>query len=501
MLKEVTINDIGPIADFHFTMEQGKITRLLGRNGLGKTRGLDAIETLTSGQTKGTVEHRDGAARGVVQAFGATLRVAKSPRYGGELEVQSLEGRFSVVDLVDPKLKDRGAADAKRIKALVQLTGAEANPALFHKLVPGGEKEFNQLVSTNATSATDLVLMAARIKSDLEARARVVEDDAKKEVTRAESARAAAETVDLTATDDSNKLAEDLELASAEEARLKAERRAALDAKAQSQEAQRALADAETNYQGMTVAFAEVQAQAAARGRTDADQAVRAAEAALLRAQQAQSEAVLLHNVAIKEHQAAREHDEMIQKWRAAVVAGDVTQGVTDEQLAEATADVVAAREALEQGTLVREAKRRVAEAALHAKQAATLRTKADHLRDAARGTDDVLSEVVGRLNCPLKVQDARLVTLTDRGIELFSDLSRGEQWTIVINIAIEAVGDGGIIVIDQEGFEGLDVYNRALIANLVKDKAVYVLTAEATGDLELTADSYEPQAEAASAA
>ena len=110
-----------------------------GRNGVGKTKTLEAIDALVSG--RGKVSVKDGALRGEVQGLGVKLTVARSTRRSGELEVVSLEGRLSVADLIDPGLVSPEAADAKRIKALVQLSGQKPDMALFHGLV-GGQDEF-----------------------------------------------------------------------------------------------------------------------------------------------------------------------------------------------------------------------------------------------------------------------------------------------------------------------------------------------------------------------
>jgi hypothetical protein len=91
---------------------------------------------------------------------------------------------------------------------------------------------------------------------------------------------------------------------------------------------------------------------------------------------------------------------------------------------------------------------------------------EAKELREKARQTDEVLSEIVAEIPaCPLRVIDGRLVTNTKRGATFYSDLSAGERWRIALDIAIQAVGTGGLLVIPQEAWEGLDPYaNRAAI-------------------------------------
>ena len=109
---------------------------------------------------------------------------------------------------------------------------------------------------------------------------------------------------------------------------------------------------------------------------------------------------------------------------------------------------------------------------------------EAKDLREKAKQTDEVLSEIVGEIpSCPLRVIDGRLVTDTERGATFYSDLSAGERWRIALDIAIQAVGTGGLLVIPQEAWEGLDPANRAAIDAQAKGAQVVVLTAECSAD------------------
>ena len=122
-----TLKNIGPLETLTFPIpEAGGVVVFHGRNGSGKSTALRAIDTTVSG--KGKVSVRDGTLKGEIDAFGVRVSLARSIRRTGEAEVVSLEGRFSVADLVDPGMKDPDAADAKRIKALVQLSGARPTP-------------------------------------------------------------------------------------------------------------------------------------------------------------------------------------------------------------------------------------------------------------------------------------------------------------------------------------------------------------------------------------
>jgi energy-coupling factor transporter ATP-binding protein EcfA2 len=478
-MQEVVIRDIGPITEFRVPLpEGGGVVEFIGPNGSGKSRGLQAVNALVTGNTAG-IEHRDGVVAGEVQGFNATLKVARrATRAAAEIEVTSLEGRFSVLDLVDPKIKSPEAADAKRIKALVQLTGTTgADPSLFYPLL-GGQQAFLELVKTKTLATDDLVTLASRIKRDLEDEARNVEEEAQKASIAADSDRQASLGVDMNAADDAGKLAEDLELAISEEATLKQQARSALEAQYRAEQAGQALQTAEANYKGIGVGLAQANTQIAAQGVSDAQARVDELQRQLAQANTALFEAQTKHEKALTEQQSAETHEATMARWREQL-ANELPPTVSDEQLAAAADDVRVAREAMLLGQTVRDAKARVAQADVHAQRAAQLRTHADRLRKAAQGTDSVLSDVVGKLGCPLSVSHGRLVTPTDRSdTELFSDLSRGEQWMLALSIAIDAVGQGGALVIDQEGWEGIDPEHQALIANRMKGSGAWLFTA-----------------------
>jgi energy-coupling factor transporter ATP-binding protein EcfA2 len=477
-VREISIRDIGPIEHLRLPIpEEGGVVVLRGRNGLGKSTALRAIDTAVSG--RGRIEHRDGAVAGVVEACGITVKAMRNQTRTGELEVASLEGRFSIADLVDPKLKEPGAADAKRIKALVQLTGQRADPSLFYELV-GGQRIFQELVSLKAIEAEDLVQMAGQVKRDLETKARDLKEEAAKVNISAETSRRAAEGINTTLSDDAQKLADDHRIAVAELERLKAVRNAAIVAESKLATARESLSSVERNYSGATVKQAHDQADDCKRACDETAAVLARAEEAVRIAREEHARNQLKLQNAIETLKTAEAHETAMAQWRADLGIIVPENTVSDEDIANAEADVAAALEAIETGIKVREAKKRLKEAADFDQKAADLRTKSDALYAAAQGTDTVLSEVVQRLGCPLRVSHGRLVTTTDRSeSELFAELSRGEQWKIALDIAIEAVGRNGVLVVDQEGWEGIDPVNQRLIHNHLVGTGVVLFTAQ----------------------
>lgn len=487
--RTITIKDNGPVENLVLQAPKGKVVLLLGHNGAGKSTVLDAVQNLTTG--RGNVTVRDGAQRGEISGFETVLRVSRRISRMGkaldELEISSLEGRFDVSTLVNPGIKAPDAADAQRIKALVQLSGTLADPALFYHLV-GGQEQFNHYVAAASVETDDLVLMAARIKRDLEKHARDAADKAEKETAAAAAARLVAKDVDLEAPCDSEALQDDLEFAIAEQTRLITEANSINHTLQNAATARQQLEATHSSHHGPTLEEANA---------TEADE--RAAleraqrEVARLRMELAAAEhevqqAGLRHQNAVNAVDAARRYAETIAGWRLAIESAADVQPIAAELLEAAAADVTAARQALELGALVRQAKDSTARASEHMTRAAELRSVSDTLREAGKATDDVLSDVVQKLGCPLRVVAGRLVTTTKRGETYFGELSDGERWKLALDIAIEAVGPNGVLTVQQHAWQDLDPTNKQLIVDRVAETDCTLFTAQCD-DGELRAE------------
>lgn len=130
-MKNIEIKNIGPIASVTIPVpEEGGVVVLTGRNGSGKSHALEAVSAATTG--KGKPPLKDMAKSGSVSVPGVTMTVARSVRRQGELQVETLDGRLSIADLVDPGVVDPERADARRIKALVGLSKADISEGDLH---------------------------------------------------------------------------------------------------------------------------------------------------------------------------------------------------------------------------------------------------------------------------------------------------------------------------------------------------------------------------------
>lgn len=494
-MQTIEITDIGPVKHVSIPVpEEGGIVILRARNGRGKTKTLEAVESAITG--RGKIDVRDGSLRGEVEAFGVAIKVGRSTRRTGELEVTSLDGRLSVAELVDPGLKSDEAADAKRVKALVQLTGVKPAADLFYPLI-GDRSDFEKLVGTNALESDDLVVMADRIKRDLESAARKEESQVEHAEGRARGCREAAAGIDVNAESDAAKLQSDLESAIQLESRLRAELSAFEKASKAAKLASDQLEDAEASYGGPPLVDAKDKEAKAKQRQEDTTRAVREAEEALARAQSADGHARLEYSQAIQSRKTAEQHEAMVKQWRDQIAAA-IPAKPSEDHIARASKMVLSTRQAVEAGALIRKARLDLMAADQHAETAKEHAAKAAKLREAAKGTDEVLSSVVAKTGCPLRVEAGRLVLDTKRGATYFAELSHGERWKMALDIAIDAVGPKGVLTIPQEAFESLDPTNRRLIADHVRGTGVVILTAEASDDEELTAELFEPEGAAA---
>lgn len=492
--RTIELENIGPVE--HLTLPvpaQGGVVVIRGRNGRGKTKTLDAVQSLATG--KGKLEPRDGTLAGRVEGFGATIKVGRSTRRTGELEVVSLEGRLSIADLVDPGMVDPGAADNARIKALVQLTGTKANPALFYDLVENGREEFDALVPENPTD--DLIVLASHVKRKIEAAARTEEHAAENADSLARAHREQFAEVDLTAPHDVTALQQRLQEATLAQDRLVNLAKTSRDAHDRAIDAETAIREAREQYSGPTIEAATEavkHAQAAANARRDemvaARDALAAAQKAFEHAETAYVRADSEVSASLAVKQAAESHESTLAKWKEQASAA-LPNLIGQAELTDAQRAVDDARAAIEQGIKVA--------AAIHAKAkhedaretAKQHRKRAESLREAASGVDGVLSEVVTKAGVPLLIKDGRLICETKRGETFFADLSMGERWKIALDIAIECVGEHGLITLPQEAWEALDPINRGEIAKHVEGRGVVVLTAEASDNEELEAEVY----------
>lgn len=468
MIRNITIQNVGPIEQLRLPLPDAGVVVLHGRNGSGKSHALAAVDSLVSG--RGRPPCRDGAAQAVIDGLGARLTIGRGQRRTGEAEVVTLEGRMDISQLVQPPIKDEESADRTRIKALIQLAGAVADHTKFESILPANTR-LGELVPPE-DQPDDPVLLAGKVKRALEAEARRWERKAED---------AAAQAAGLAAQWPAQPTAVDRAKAETElqEALLRQKELQILNAEAQRRRAQ--IERARQTIQGL-------RAQADAVENLDA----LAAEAEALDDQIGKLQRAL---------DVARERRMQVRRRldQARIVASQVEQlekliaeapQAPPEQAMQAAAQEVEVARRRHAEALAAEQSRRMAEEIARLRgEAANAHQEARRYREAAAATDGVLSELVGRVTSRLRVEAGRLVVDTDRGSEPFGELSPGERWRIALEIAAEQVGRGGLVVVPQEAWEALDPVNRTELAQIAVQVGVVILTAEADASQTIQAE------------
>lgn len=489
--KTVTIKDVGPIKLAEIPYDPaGGVIELRGAQGVGKSTALRAIETAATG--KGKLPVRDRAKAASIDGFGMQVKVGARTSRTGEPEVVSLEGKFSIADLVDPGIANAEAADARRIKALIQIAGVEANIRAFEDWeIPEGFEW-----SPETSEATDLLVMAEKVKRDIEAAARKAEDRFENATGRVQALRQATAAIDgLPGKEITADAAQgQLEAAIATQAAIKravAADKERLDAAAVGREN---LARVAGSYTGGTVAEALEEQEKAAKQAEARRKIAAGLRAELAEAEAAAGKADDRKNTANLQLLRAQEHARLVAAWQTQIDNGaDVADRSADVESAETA--LAEARQLVANVAVRDKLAGELAEAKKQGEVAIAAKREADTLRDAAKRVDQVLSDAVGELETELYVEAGRLLFDTDRGPTFFGELSDGERARIVIEIAIDQaakLADDerlGIFVIPQAMWGELQPANREWTHARCREKRVIAYTALATDDHELTAE------------
>lgn len=472
-MQEIVAENLGPIEQFSFQPAHKGVTVFRGPNGVGKSILQRAIQDAAAGQ--GKLPLRDHTKRGKFEGFGARITIGGNCRHTGEFEVHHIEGRFDISSLIDPKLKTPSAADAARIKALVSLTGVEADEQLFkdHEAFA----DFDNVVKASSVKTDDLVEMARRIKADYDESARAAEDEAEREDGHA-NGLATHDDLDMSAPSDAAELDQ-----AADDARdVLTKLRAEYEWFEQNEDAYR---EAKASLAEELPDTAEIEAEI-----SKCDEVINTLDddIADLENQLASLQSRRKLTFQKRENQKQRLADaqktaaqrEQLQKLVDQFEARDKP----DKEVIESKErELQRAREARELGALIRQAQKDFEEAKQHRKKASEARDRADRYRNAGRSTDDVLSQSItsGPLRIESDGKSARLMADTERGPTPYHELSDGQRAKIAIDIGAECVGKDGLLVVDQQIWEGLDGDNRQLVHEHAKALDLYIFTFEST--------------------
>lgn len=481
-MSTLTVTDLGPIDQLDIPLpDEGGVVVLRGANGSGKSTAIRGVSKMLGGRVN-DLSVRDGAKRATVELDDALLSVTKSrSTTRGELEVTGIESRLDVAALVDPGIIDDEKADAKRIKALVGLTGAKADRTLFYELA-GGEGAYAALSIDDDTD--DVLLLAARVKRAIESEARKTENRATEFRSQAKTIAAAVADIDVEQPSDAAALEESLVDARTNLATLLKDQEAY-------QEHAKRTAEARAKLSELGDPPSILSLHQLAIDRDEASQAaaakVKQLESELAKAREYQNRIAEEADAAWREYNTAKSNSERFEQLKSLVDAV-APLCPTEQTLNAARLQVEQARAASENGALVRRAISERERAEADKQRAAAESKLAGQLRDQASAVDDVLSSLIPE-GCALRIEAGRLVTATDRSqSELYSDLSHGERWKIAIDLAADQLDASGLLTIPQEAWEGLSETNRKLVADHCRERGVTALTA-AVADSQLTAE------------
>ncbi len=485
---QLTIKNIGTIGHFAAEFPESGLVEILGPNGSGKTTAIAVVQSLFGVKTL-KLTAKDRTLRGEAEGFGKRLTVSTAVRDSGEATCGYIdEDNLIGVAVTGDGLLDPAKADARRIKAIIQLAKIESDPSIYYDLV-GGQEEFEKLIDLKGESL-DPVQLGDKLKRKLDEQALDLERQAERKRGEEKGHRDAAGELDLTAEHDSDKLQAALETAVANEQRVKTQITAYDNAVQGATTAKADLDRLISEYTGKPLETAKSEEaefqKVTDEAKTLVDDLVQ--QLADARAHYANCTASLSESIVVRK--AAEQHDRSVDTLRR-TIANSLPEQPTPEQLTLAQQQVRAARDASEQGVRIRDAKAELLKADRAKEAAADLAEEAERLRNAAKQTGEMLNGLLAKTGANIRVDGGRLVTDTaKRGETNFHDLSDGERIKLIVDIAFATAGDAKIIALDQRFFEGLDPDNREMIDTEARARGILALGARATAG-ELRAERF----------
>jgi ABC-type cobalamin/Fe3+-siderophores transport system ATPase subunit len=476
----LVIKNIGTIGHFAAEFPESGLVEILGPNGCGKTTAIAVVQSLFGVKTL-KLTAKDRTLRGEAEGFGKRLTVSTAVRDSGEATCGYIdEDNLIGIAVTGDNMKDPALADARRIKAIIQLAKIESDPSIYYDLV-GGQEEFERLIDLNGEATLDPVQLGDKLKRRLEEQARDLEGQAERKRGEEKGHRDAAGDLDMTAEHDSDELQAALEAAVANEQRVKSQMAAYESAVEGATNAKADLDRLISEYSGKNIETARLEESQFQTLVEDARVQCVDLEKLLADAREHYKKCTASLSESIVVRKAAEQHQRSVDTLRR-TIANSLPEQPTPEQLTLAQQQVRAARDASEQGVRIRDAKTELVKAE-RAKEAATdLAEEAERIRNQAKQTGEMLNGLLAKTGAPIRVDGGRLVTDTaKRGETNFHDLSDGERIKLIVDIAFATAGDAKIIALDQRFFEGLDPDNRAMIDREARARGILALGARAT--------------------
>lgn len=459
-MATVEIKNIGPIDHLAIPVpEDGGVVVLRGRQGDGKSTAIRAVAAVGGRADKG-LSVRDGQKSGTVEFGGVKLSVSRSRQTkSGELEVDSIEGRFDIGRLVDPGIADEERSDAARIKQLLALTGAKADAAPYYELarkkgyVIDFEDDTDDPIELyrNAKKAFERdALSAEKLAATLPDSKPSMPADAPP-VSECQSAQEAAV----------------IRLARLQADREAADKQQAAHAKAMARMAELAAGDTFDSADSLAgrVKSHEAELVGLTKQLSDLQEKIKAEREAL--------------RVTVQELESAVRHEKAMADAKTLVSSlADAATGPSDETVDAAKQAVEDARAATQAAILADKAHGEYQEICAQVDKRRKLEERATIYRELAKSCESVLAESLPESE--LRVDGPRLVTSTDRSpCEPYGDLSHGERAIIAIGIVSRYLPPHGIATISQEIWSGISPANQERINAEAKARGIVIVTAD----------------------
>ena len=482
--------EAGPIDRLSLKIDGPGVYLMRAENGAGKSIALSAVKTLITGEGKLPIGYGKEEAKitglGVTVSFGRTKRgVSKF----GELEVQSLEGSYSLGNFVKPANKDPLVSDAKSIKELLKISGYKVGPEVFSGLFMS-EKEFNEVVQIDSIS-DDPVEMSSRIKRDIEEAARhyeavfskskadgqVLFDSVPKEMTENEI-------------ESPEEVEKALDCSKHRHWKLITARSNGLREIKNREDVKAKLSVMEPRLVNDIL----IEGQFLRHEAFNLTTRIQIAEKSL--SEMKQNLAAISEHIEIKltELADAKNQTKAIDELKKTMESA-LPDIPSEEDIAEAGKEMeslVRRLDTSKQNESLMKKSEKAKQLFFKAEEASLV---ASRYRESAAGVEKILADMVSGCGADMIVRNGRLVVNTKRGEEFFSDLSEGQRCRIGIKLLVDSMkrrfpDDIPVCVLEQEAWEPLQPSVKNEIREIAKQEGVAIIAAEASDDPEIVVEA-----------
>lgn len=463
--SKVSVSNIGPISSIEFDLPEGQggVRVLKGTSGSGKTTAIRALSGLLGSKDDlSDLVPSDEHDKGEVIGMGRKVNVGKRVTSSGASTVPTLGAKLDMGLLVDPRVSDPKARTKVRIRTLASAGGMRLSP---EELLGEKVEEYSEYIDLDeAARCDDPVQMADMMKRALDSAAK--EQERQSEVQLGLSKAKAIEAGDM---DELNAAGNPDELA--------AKHRQAMQAAAAIEQELGADKTALEHNAKLDSQIAELQSKVAGDS-LEAIQAKIESQQKLVDGLQQRLDAAKAGLQALRNDlKSAQDRQQQLQRLEGnrMAVKGRYT-----------SVDLEAAREAEQVAYTNLVAIQSIARRQQALKDSDLYRAEADELAAIAEklraAAQRVQAEVQKALPAgPIEIHDGELMVKHAKRKKLvpYDELSDGERWSIAMQYAINAVGEGGVVPLKQESWQALAPELKKQIAEQCEKAKVWLISAE----------------------